>query len=177
MRERACVRYSCVLWVDAGCWCWYAILPALLCCHLKEKQSAILLNVYAFAIRILFVYLLFGGCVCTLRAVCTRMWYGAHHVYRVICSYAVDVAASSVYFRVHCCCCCYRRLWRRCHSTSAAVVSVFYANCEGWVSVKRNVYMCMNAHVCAQCKCEIVCFSILLVIPTTIFNALPFLLR
>lgn len=55
--------HVCDIRCCAASWCWYAILPALLCCHLREKQSAISLNVYAFAIRILFVYLLFGGCV------------------------------------------------------------------------------------------------------------------
>lgn len=56
-----CAIFSSLCVLELVVRCWVLFLPALLCCHLKEKQSAISLNVYAFAIRILFVYLLFGG--------------------------------------------------------------------------------------------------------------------
>lgn len=51
----------------------------LLCCHLKEKQSAISLNVYVHHSHIICLFIIWwvGACVC----VCEKVYSVAHHVY------------------------------------------------------------------------------------------------
>lgn len=173
----------CAIFVCAVSWCWCLVcyFARIIVLSFERKAISNFVECLRFChSHIICLFIIWRVCV-VCAGWCTRMWYGAHHVYGVICSYAVAVAASSVYFRVRCFCCCYRCRWRRCHSTStttAAAMSV--RRVSEWEKECTTTYthICAWTHMCARsASVKLYALAFCLSFPTTIFNALPFLLR